>query len=92
MNLAVRGIDRLSEQLHQAKESGHDLGSDAVLNQYQITSEQDQQRTLNYTDDLMTWFKIDEPFINAMRSLGLVAVNANINLKKQLYYTAGGLR
>jgi 2-octaprenyl-6-methoxyphenol hydroxylase len=92
LNLAVRGIDRLSEQLHQAKTKGGDLGHNSVLHAYQQASDEDQQRTMNYTDDLMTWFKIDEPFINAVRSLGLVAINANLNLKKTLFNTAGGLR
>ncbi|VAW47629.1 2-octaprenyl-6-methoxyphenol hydroxylase [hydrothermal vent metagenome] len=92
LNLAVRGIGRLSEQLHQAKVIGQNLGSDSVLKAYQLASDEDQQRTLNYTDDLMTWFKIDEPFINVMRSLGLVAINASLNLKKTLFNTAGGLR
>lgn len=92
LNLAVRGIARLSEQLQKSKGLGIDLGSDSVLKEYQLASNEDQQRTLNYTDDLMTWFKIDEPIVNAFRSMGLVAINANINLKKKLYNTAGGLR
>lgn len=92
LNLAVRGIARLSEQLQQAQQQKLDLGDVSVLKAYQLASDADQQRTLNYTDDLMTWFKIDEPFINSMRSLGLVAINANLNLKKMLFNTAGGLR
>ena len=92
LNLAVRGISRLSVQLQLAKQQKLDLGEESVLNTYQLASKEDQQRTLNYTDDLMTWFQIDEPFINTMRSLGLVAINANLNLKKMLFNTAGGLR
>lgn len=92
LNLAVRGIKRLCDQLQQAQKSGADLGSNQVLEAYQLASDEDQQRTLNYTDDLMTWFQIDEPFINSMRSLGLVAINANLSLKKLLFNTAGGLR
>lgn len=92
LNLAVRGIGRLSEQLHMVKQKGQDLGCDSVLTQYQQASDEDQQRTLSYTDDLMTWFKIDEPFVNTIRSMGLVAINASLNLKKTLYKTAGGLR
>ena len=92
LNLAVRGIARLSEQLHLAKQQVQDLGQDSVLTAYQQASEQDQQRTLDYTDDLMTWFKIDEPLVNTCRSIGLVAINANLSLKKMLFNTAGGLR
>jgi len=92
LNLAVRGIGRLSDQLKLAKQQGLDLGEDCVLKVYQQNSNEDQQRTLNYTDDLMTWFKIDEPVINVCRSVGLVAVNASLKLKRALYNTAGGLR
>ncbi len=92
LNLAVRGIKRLSAQLQMAKAQGQCLGSESVLQAYQQASDADQQRTLNYTDDLMTWFQIDEPLVNACRSMGLVAVNASLSLKKALFKTAGGLR
>ncbi len=92
LNLAVRGIDRLTEVLQSFKAEHKDLGALAVLESYQMASKTDQKRTLNYTDDLMTWFKIDEPIVNTMRSLGLVMVNASKSLKKGLYNTAGGLR
>lgn len=92
LNLAVRGISRLSTVLGEHHRQGGDLGADAVLQAYQQLSESDQQRTLNYTDDLMTWFQIDEPLVNALRSLGLVAINASLSLKRKLFETAGGLR
>ncbi len=91
LNLAVRGVSRLSQLLTDYKNKGVDIGSTQVLSVYQDSSEADQNRTLNYTDDLMTWFKIDEPIVNTIRSLGLVAVNAKLELKKKLYQTAGGL-
>lgn len=92
LNLAVRGIGRLSQLLAEQKIKGNDLGSTQVLRKYQDLSQTDQDRTMNYTDDLMSWFKIDEPTVNAIRSLGLVAINGNLALKKMLYQTAGGLR
>ncbi|MCX7553776.1 FAD-dependent monooxygenase [Marinicella sp. S1101] len=92
LNLAVRGIDRLSQLLAEQNNNNNDLGSTQVLRKYQDLSNTDQDRTMNYTDDLMSWFKIDEPTVNAIRSLGLVAINANLALKKMLYQTAGGLR
>ena len=92
LNLAVRGIKRLSDILNKNKQQGVDLGTKDVLEQYQKKSAMDQQRTLNYTDDLMTWFKIDTPLVNAMRSFGLVAVDASLSLKRTLFETAGGLR
>ncbi|MGJ8663680.1 MAG: FAD-dependent monooxygenase [Marinicella sp.] len=92
LNLAIRGIGRLSPLLSQAKLKGKDLGANDVLQAYQEASIDDQQRTLNFTDDLMTWFKIDEPLVNAVRSIGLVAINSSLALKKGLFNTAGGLR
>jgi len=92
LNLAVRGINRLCKTLTENKKQGIDLGLESVLCAYQHASHEDQQRTLNYTDDLMTWFKIDEPVVNTLRSAGLVAINSSLSLKKALYKTAGGLR
>lgn len=92
LNLAVRGINRLSELLHKVQQNGGDIGAKEVLQKYQNASEEDQQRTMNYTDDLMTWFKIDEPVVNTLRAVGLVAINSSLALKKTLFNTAGGLR
>ncbi len=92
LNLAVRGIDRLCHLLQQQAREGRDIGHSAVLQAYQNASDEDQQRTLNYTDDLMTWFKIDEPVVNTLRSAALVAINSSLSLKQMLYKTAGGLR
>ncbi len=92
LNLAVRGIRRLVNILSKQHQQGLDLGSDAVLSAYQAASDEDQHRTLKYTDDLMTWFKIDEPLVNLGRSLGLLTIDANPSLKRWLYQTAGGLR
>ncbi len=92
LNLAVRGIKRLTEVLHNKHLLGMDLGAAEVLEAYQLASAADQNRTLNYTDDLMTWFKIDEPVVNAIRSMGLVAINSSLSLKRSLFETAGGLK
>ena len=92
LNLAVRGVERLVSVLSYFKPQNIDLGDVKVLAEYQQASEGDQQRTLNYTDDLMTWFAIDEPFVNGLRSLGLMAIDASLALKRKLFNTAGGLR
>ncbi len=91
LNLAVRGVRRLTEALCQAHEQGADLGAESVLSAYQAASMPDQNQVLNYTDDLMTWFKIDEPVIAGIRSLGLLAIDASPGLKRRLYELAGGL-
>ena len=90
LNLGVRGIQRLKHVLTEAAHNGQDIGSDAVLADYQQQSRPDQQAILQYTDDLMTWFKLDQPVINGLRSLGLLAVDSSINLKRRFYQLAGG--
>lgn len=92
LNLAVRGVVRLVSVLSHNKSQEIDLGDVKVLAEYQQASEDDQQRTLSYTDDLMTWFAIDEPLVNGMRSLGLMAIDSNLALKRKIFNTAGGLR
>ncbi len=91
LNLGVRGIQRLTAVLNKAQNNQQDIGSDAVLADYQQQSLPDQQAILQYTDDLMTWFKIDQPVINGLRSLGLLAVDSSVGLKRQFYQLAGGL-
>jgi 2-octaprenyl-6-methoxyphenol hydroxylase len=91
LNLGVRGIERLLKVLLLARDNHNDIGSLEVLEDYQQKSQSDQAKILAYTDDLMTWFKIDEPFINSFRSLGLLTVNAHPGLKRYFYHLAGGL-
>lgn len=91
LNLAVRGVRRLTDTLLAAHKTGQDLGDEGILADYQEASMPDQNQVLNYTDDLMTWFKIDEPVIAGIRSLGLLAIDASPELKRRLYELAGGL-
>jgi len=91
LNLAVRGVRRLTDVLLAAHEARQDLGSEPILAGYQAASMPDQNQVLNYTDDLMTWFKIDEPVIAGIRSLGLLAIDASPALKRRLFELAGGL-
>lgn len=91
LNLAIRGVKRLCHFLHEQYLAGGDLGSEALLSDYQASSQADQDQIMTYTDDLMTWFKIDEPIINTVRSLSLVAIDSQIGLKQKLFRLAGGL-
>jgi len=90
LNLGVRGIQRLTRVLTNAIDHQKDLGSDEVLAEYQQQSWPDQQTILQYTDDLMTWFKLDQPLVNGLRSLGLLAVDSSTQLKRQFYQLAAG--
>lgn len=91
LNLGIRDIDRLLEILVTARDNRQDIGELAVLEHYQRQSQPDQDKILRYTDDLMTWFKIDEPIINSFRSLGLLLVDSQPSLKRYFYRLAGGL-
>jgi 2-octaprenyl-6-methoxyphenol hydroxylase len=91
LNLAVRGVRRLTDAVLQARQHGEDLGAESVLAAYQQASMPDQDQVLNYTDDLMTWFRIDEPLVSGLRSLGLLAIDSSPTLKRKLYELAGGL-
>ncbi|MFV0544448.1 MAG: FAD-dependent monooxygenase [Marinicella pacifica] len=91
LNLGVRGIQRLTAVIKKALKTQQDIGSDGVLSEYQRQSQPDQQAILQYTDDLMTWFKIDQPLVNGLRALGLLAVDSSVGLQRQFYRLAGGL-
>ncbi len=91
LNLGIRDIDRLLEILVTARDKQQDIGDLVVLERYQQMSQPDQDKILRYTDDLMTWFKIDEPIVNSFRSLGLLLVDSQPRLKRHFYRLAGGL-
>ena len=92
LNLAVRGIQRLVDELKRGQENGKNLSDFSLFQKYQLRSQQDQEATMNYTDDLMTWFQYDVPWVNGLRSAGLVVADAIPSIKKHLFERAGGLK
>lgn len=92
LNLAVRDVAMLSDVIENALNKKIDIGSDEVLNIYQNSIQTDQTQTMSYTDDLMNWFKIDEPMVATIRSMGLVALDQSANTKKALFSRASGYR
>ncbi|WP_154223124.1 FAD-dependent oxidoreductase [Marinicella rhabdoformis] len=92
LNLAVRGIRRLVNIMGEAHLKGQCLSDMKLLMRYQSDSEEDQKATLNYTDDLMTWFQINSPLVNGMRSVGLLTADAVPAIKNYLFERAGGLK
>jgi 2-octaprenyl-6-methoxyphenol hydroxylase len=92
LNLAVRDVAMLSDIIESAINNNQDIGSDATLNYYQKNIEFDQSQTMNYTDDLMNWFKIDEPIVATLRSLGLLTLDNNLIAKKAIFSRASGYR
>ncbi len=92
LNLAVRDVARLFDVLQEIIQKSQDIGADESLNTYQNAINTDQQQTMRYTDDLMSWFKIDEPLIATLRSISLFAMNQSKHLKQELFHRASGYR
>ncbi len=92
LNLAVRDLAVLFDVMKQAISNNQDLGCDETLNNYQMNTRKDQSQTMNYTDDLMNWFKIEEPLVASIRSLGLMALDQSVHAKKALFSRASGYR
>lgn len=73
-NLGLRDVMALAEILAQAADRGEDLGSYALLSQYQKQRQQDQQNMIDLTHSLVHLFSNElRPFIIA-RHLGLMAI------------------
>ena len=92
LNLAVRDVARLFDVLQEIIQKAQDIGTDESLNSYQKAINTDQQQTMRYTDDLMSWFKIDEPIIASIRSIGMFTLNQSNHLKQELFHRASGYR
>lgn len=92
LNLAIRDIASLIDIITNALENNLDVGSQQVLTQYQNTVEKDQNQTIKYTDDLMSWFKINNPIVNSFRSLGLFTLDQLPLIKFDLFTRASGFR
>lgn len=92
LNLAVRDVANLFDVINQAQKHNEDIGSDSVLQSYQQSVELDQKQTMNYTDGLMGWFKIDNPIVAGVRSLVLMALEQNKTAKFELFTRASGYR
>lgn len=92
LNLAIRDVASLVDVLENALNKDLDIGSQMVLDNYQEIVESDQTQTIQYTDDLMSWFKINNPIVNNFRSLGMFAFDQVSHLKCELFTKASGYR
>ena len=92
LNLAIRDVAMLVEVINQSLGNKNDIGSDQVLNIYQSKIKQDQDQTMRYTDDLMTWFQIDHTMVSNLRSVGLLALDQMVFMKSNLYNRVSGYR
>ena len=91
LNMGLRDVAALSEEIVNAKNLGLDIGSDYVLQNYQRWRKFDNSLMLASTDFLNRLFSNNLKPIALARNLGLAAVNKIPPLKKILARHAMGL-
>ncbi|MGR9085536.1 MAG: 2-octaprenyl-6-methoxyphenyl hydroxylase [Gammaproteobacteria bacterium] len=74
-NLGLRDVVHLAERLIEQHESRKDLGDPDFLNDYSDARQQDHDRTIQFTDQLIRVFSNDWFFLAAARNAGLVALD-----------------
>lgn len=89
-NLGLRDVAQLAETLLQAPVET--IGDSAVLSAYVAARAEDQQTTIQYTDDLIRIFSNDALLITPLRSCGLSLLNALPLLKNHITHRAMGFR
>jgi len=75
LNLALRDVAELAEQVALALESGQEVGSMSMLHDYAEQRRSDTQTTIRYTDSLVKLFSNDNFFMGHGRAVGLMAVD-----------------
>ncbi|MGB1310290.1 MAG: FAD-dependent monooxygenase, partial [Leucothrix sp.] len=91
LNLALRDIAELAEQVASAIENDEDIGSLGVLNAYASLRKKDTARTIQYTDSLVTLFSNDGFLLGHARALGLSLVDRLSPLRRVLAKQSMGL-
>lgn len=89
-NLGLRDVAQLAETLLQVPVET--IGDEAVLSAYVAARAEDQQATIQYTDDLIRIFSNDALFITPFRSWCLSLLNALPLLKNHITHRAMGFR
>lgn len=90
LNMGLRDVAVLAEVLADAKRLGLDLGSPAVLEDYERGRRFDNSLMLGMTDALNRLFSNDIAPVRLARDLGLAAVNALPDVKKYFMRHAMG--
>lgn len=73
-NLALRGAMRLAGHITMAWQRGEDPGEEQQLRYFVEGISADQQRTIHFSDQLISLFGASDPFRRAGRGLGLVGM------------------
>jgi len=82
LNMGLRDVAALAEVLVEAKRTGQDIGSLAVLEQYERWRRFDNDLMLGVTDVLVKLFSNDIEPVKLVRDVGMAAVNQLPDLKR----------
>ncbi len=91
LNLGFRDVAALAEVLVGARRRGEDIGAIDVLERYQRWRRWDTAALAVATDGINKLFSNDNPLLRGLRDLGLGAVNAMPNLRRNFIREAAGL-
>lgn len=90
-NLALRGAMRLAEHINQAWQKQQDPGAEQQLRDFVSATRADQQRTIFFSDQLISLFGASDPYRRAGRGLGLVGMDLLPFLKRGFARQAMGM-
>lgn len=91
LNLGIRDVAALAEVLIEAQRRGEDIAAPDVLARYQAWRRFDTTRMALGMDAVNTLFSNGNPLLEAVRGLGLGAVNALPGLRRFFIREAAGL-
>ena len=90
-NLGIRDVAALAEVLNVAATQGQDIGTAAVLAQYQSWRQRDQRRVAALTDSLVHLFSNKLPPLVLARNLGLAVLDLLPSARRSLMRQTMGL-
>lgn len=91
LNLALRDIADLAEQIARAAKDQGDVGSPGLLNAYAAIRQKDTTRTIQYTDSLVKLFSNQNFLLGHARAAGLTIVDRLVPLRTLLAKQSMGL-
>jgi 2-octaprenyl-6-methoxyphenol hydroxylase len=91
-NLCMRDAHVLVRYLKQQQDQGADLGEAAVLQDYEQSRLNDQQRVIKFCDSVVRGFSNQNPFLKLIRNTGLIAFDNIPGIKPLIANYAMGLK
>ena len=91
-NLCMRDAHVLVRYLKEQQSQGADLGDAAVLQDYEKSRLNDQQRVIKFCDSVVRGFSNQNPFLKLIRNTGLIAFDTIPGIKPLVANYAMGLK